>query len=327
MMHTTPLVGIVLLNWNRKDDTLACLHSLRQIENAKYQVFLVDNASTDGLVDIIPAQFPDVTLIQNTSNLGFAEGNNVGIRAALAQHCDYVLLLNNDTLVESGFLARLVAIGEKYPFIGMLSPIIYWHTPPEKVWFYGGAINWRNGGAANKVISGPLNPTTLPEYTQETDFLSGCALLVKTSVIQKIGLLDARFFAYYEDVDWCLRCQQAEWDLAIVPSAVIWHKVSASTPLAYNQYLCYRNAILFLWKHSSFGQFLLRVKRHVYHALAEFSWDRETYFGATPITRLDGIWAGLTGKYGKTYEPMPPWARTGVYRYIRYLLWLLRYPE
>jgi GT2 family glycosyltransferase len=330
-----PSVHIVVLNWNGKHDTLECLKSLTQIDYRNYRIILVDNASTDGIVAIVQDQFPDVVILKNEANLGFAEGNNVGIRYALSQQCDYLMLLNNDTVVDPSFLSALVNIGEKYPDLGMLSPLIYWYKPPEKIWFYSGEINWKNGysdhrkipeqGVVKNMIS--VCEYASKEYLEDSDYLSGCALLVKTQVIQTIGLLDKRFFIYCEDVDWCVRCQKAGWRLAVVPSSRIWHKVSSSAISDYSRFLSYRNAILLLWKHSNIFQFLLRVKRHIYRTLAEYSWDREEYYATLKPIPLDGVWAGLSGKYGNTCQKMPGWLQRFVYRNIRYLLWIFRYPR
>ena len=319
----TPLVWIILLNWNGRDDTLACLQSLARLEYTNTKILVVDNDSHDGLIEILQQRFPSVMLLKNQENLGFAEGNNVGIRYVLTQHADYILLLNNDTIVDPKFLSELVAIGEAHPAIGMLSPVIYHYTDPETAWFHRGVIDWQNGFAFHS--SQPKTVTAI--YEENTDYLSGCALLVKVQVIRAIGLLDDRFFAYYEDVDWSLRCQQATWKLAVVLSASIWHKCTSDGNTDYGTFLSYRNVILLLWKHSTIIRFLYRLKRHLYRALAAYSWNREQYRSTEQLHPLDGIWAGLRGKYGNSRQKMPRWAQSLCYRYYRVLLWLFRSHE
>ncbi len=309
------------------EDTLACLESLSKIDYLNYRIILVDNGSTDGSIEEIPEKFPNIIFLKNGENLGFAEGNNVGIRYALSQEFEYIMLLNNDTVVDSSFLSELVFIAQQHDNIGMLSPLIYWYHAPEKLWFYRGAINWENGSAGHPETPKDLRVEEFPKYLRGADFLSGCAILVKAEVIRKIGLLDKRFFIYYEDVDWCVRCRKAGWEFAVVPSSKIWHKVTSSDISDYNSFLCYRNVILFLWKHSNLLQFLLRVKRHIYRTLAEYSWSKETYFSDHKITWIDGVWAGITGHYGKEPYRIPEWGRRFLYRYIRYLLWIFRYPK
>jgi len=326
-MISEPLVGVIIINWNGRHDTVECLESFARVDYSNYIIILVDNASTDGLAEVVEDMLSNIVLLKNKENLGFCGGNNVGIRYALSRGCSYILLLNNDTIVEPSFLSKLVDIGEKHPEIGMLSPFIYWHTPFDKIWFYGAKIRWEDGCADHKEAPEQIQIQDLPEYIDDSAYLSGCALLAKASVIRKIGVLDTRFFAYYEDVDWCVRCQKAGWKLAIVPSAKIWHKVASSVDLKHAMFFCYRNTILFLWKYSYLLPFFLRVKRHIYKALAEFSWDRDTYFSTPKLTNLDGVWSGLTGNYGEKCVKMPEWARKLVHSYIRYLLWVFRYPK
>jgi GT2 family glycosyltransferase len=335
-LKTEPAVSIIMLNWNGKNDTIECLNSLSCIDYPNYQIILVDNGSTDGLAEIVQGQFPDTVLLKNKENLGFAEGNNVGIRYVLSQQSpDYILLLNNDTVVAPSFLSELVKVGENYPEFGMLSPLIYWYTSPEKIWFYSGEMPQKEGYCDHKrlpegetienIIRG--SDHVPKEYLDDTDYLSGCALLVKSEVIRQIGLLDARFFSSYEDADWSIRCKKAGWKLAVVPSAKIWHKVTSSPIKHYILFLTHRNLILFLWKHSNPFQFLLRVKRYIYRELAKYSWHREQYYRTLALTPLDGIWAGLSGHYGNTCQKMPGWLWEFIYRYIRYLLWIFRYPR
>ena len=323
-LSIAPNVSIIILNWNGKEDTIECLNSLVHVDYPNYNIILVDNASTDGLIEIVQAQFPQVILLRNQENSGFAEGNNIGIRYALSQQADYVLLLNNDTIIEPSFLKKLVNLGEEYSEVGMLSPLIYWYDSPETLWFYHGDINWKNGYASHKKNDMRQRIKNPAPYDADSMYLSGCALLIKTSVIKAIGELDKRFFCYYEDVDWCVRCKKAGWELAVVPSSAIKHKVSSSSTPAYGTFLSYRNIILFLWKHSTIPQFLVRVRRHIYRALSEYSWDKEKYYRSESVNPLDGIWAGLFGKYGKQCQKMPAWARTISYHSIRYLLWLFR---
>ncbi len=318
-----PKVSIIILNWNGKTDTLECLNSLRQLQYVNYEVIVIDNGSSDDSVKCIQQQFPYVTILQNEGNLGFVVGNNLGIRDALASGSDYVLLLNNDTLVEPSFLTALIIIAEKYADIGMLNPVIYFANPEDTVpsedtfWFCAGKINWKSG------IAHHITKLDLAEYFQgyddiiHTDFVTGCALLAKTEVIQKIGLLDPRFFIYYEDADWSLRCQKAGWKIAVVPTAKIWHKVSAATP-SYQAYIWgHRNLILFLWKHSSLFQFLFRFRRSVYKCLHEFTWHREKSLGKAA---MHGLWSAITLQFGKKYREMPGWMLRFIDRYKGYFL-------
>ena len=321
-----PSVYIIILNWNGKEDTLKCLQSLSCIDYQNYHIVLVDNGSHDGLVGFLEQDENfKLTVLKNTDNVGFAEGCNIGIRFALSKRCDYVLLLNNDTIVNVSFLLKLVNVGEKHSDIGMLSPVIYYDKPSDRVWFYNAGIDWQNGFAYHDE-SDVSELMSSPKDFHESEYLPGCALLVKRPVIEELGLLDSRFFAYYEDVDWSLRCKKANWKTVVVTSSVIRHKLSSHQNSDFGNFLKYRNTILFLWKHSNPLHFLLRVKRHIYKALAEYSWDREEHYYSERFNPLDGIWAGLTGQYGAKRNKMPKWIKTMMFHTIRYWLWIFRFP-
>lgn len=222
-----PLVYIVILNWNGKEHTLACLQSLEKIKYPRYVVVVVDNASSDGSAEYISRNFPWTKLIPNTINLRYAGGNNIGIDVAIANNADYILLLNNDTIVDENFLTELVNKSESDPSIGMAGPKIYYYSHQNVIWFAGGGISWWSGwtyhNGIRKVDKGQF------DKLEKVDYLTGCCLLVKREVIEKVGKLDESYFMYGEDVDWCVRASRAGFKLIYVPSSVIWHKVSASS--------------------------------------------------------------------------------------------------
>ena len=242
-----PRVAIIILNWNGLRDTIACLESLSRLDYPHYQVVVVDNGSTDGSVEAIQGRFPEATLIENGENLGFTGGNNVGLRYALTQGADYALLLNNDTEVAPDFLSRLVQAAEADPRIGVAGPTLYYYARPDLIWSAGGAIDWRHGQTRmvglNEPESGQFG--TAP---REVDFVTGCALLIKRAVMERVGLLDERFFAYYEEAEWCVRAQRAGFRVVNVPMAKVWHKIPLDardhSPLVH--YYMTRNRLLFL---------------------------------------------------------------------------------
>jgi hypothetical protein len=245
-MH--PRVAIVVLTYNGVEDTLACLGSLERINypHERYEVVVVDNASSDGTVARVRAEFPTATLIENASNLGFAAGNNVGLRYALEQGFGYVLLLNNDTEVGPDFLGLLVDAAEADSSVGVAGPTIYYHHSPRVVWSAGGIIDWRRGTSAMR----GLDKLDQGQFTApaEVDFVSGCALLCKSTALRQAGLLDERFFMYYEETEWCVRITRAGFRCLHVPGAHIWHKIlperQAQSPRV--AYYMARNRLLFL---------------------------------------------------------------------------------
>ncbi len=243
----SPTVTIILVNWNGLRDTLACLASLRQVDYAPYQVVVVDNGSADDAVAQIRAHYPEVTLIEAGENLGFVGGNNLALRHPLALAADYALLLNNDTEVKPDFLRLLVDVAESDPHIGLVGPTIYYFEQPNTIWSAGGTIDWHTGLTSmvnlNEADTGQLGTAPRP-----MDFVTGCALLIKRSAMDKVGLLDPRFFAYYEEAEWCVRVGRAGYRILHVPQAKVWHKISIVARAASPQvhYYMVRNRLLFL---------------------------------------------------------------------------------
>lgn len=221
------LVYVVILNWNRAQDTIECLQSLARCDYANYRPLVVDNGSTDGSPDVIRAAFPAVEMIINEDNLGFAQASNIGIEYALHQGADYVFLLNNDALVDRRLLSGLVTVGESDSRIGMLVPKIYYHGEERRLWSAG--AQWRRFPPRVTIIG--FGREDGPEYNvqREVDFATGCAMLIKREVFERAGLFDPAFFMYHEDYDFSARVRRAGYRIVYVPQAVMWHKVSAST--------------------------------------------------------------------------------------------------
>ncbi len=244
---TPPRVAIIILNWNGLEDTPACLASLNRLDYPAYDIVVVDNGSSDNSVAAIRAAYPQVTLIETGDNLGYVGGNNIGLKWAKAAGVDYALLLNNDTEVTPDFLSLLVETAEADPMIGIVGPTIYYFDRPEVIWSAGGIINWKRGNTCmiglDEVDRGQFGQTPQP-----VDFVTGCALLIKMPLVEQVGPLDPRFFAYYEEAEWCVRVARAGYKILHVPQAKIWHKISPVTREASPQvhYYMTRNRLLFL---------------------------------------------------------------------------------
>lgn len=221
-----PLVWIIVLNWNGKQHLQDCLGSLKSIDYPNYKVLLVDNDSQDGSVSFVEENFPDVQRIVNYGNLGFAEGNNVGIRHALSQGADYIVLLNNDTRVEPDFLSRLINRGEEKKDVGVLGGKVLMFDNP-------GSVN-STGVNLNRFAYGwdrdfGEQATQVNRAGGEVLGVTGCLMAVKREVFERIGLLAPEYFAYLEDVDFCLRVwKYTDFKIEYVPDSVIYHKFSAS---------------------------------------------------------------------------------------------------
>jgi GT2 family glycosyltransferase len=252
-----PKVVIVVLNWNGKRDTLECLQSLTKINYSNYDVLLVDNGSTDGSQACFRARYPEIVLLENEANLGFAEGNNVGVRRAMDWHADYVLLLNNDTTVHQSFLSELVRVAESDLSIGFVGPKIYYdecHGRRDVIAFAGGRINLWIGKALN-VGKGEKEIGQYDDI-KEVSFVQGACLLAKREVVQQVGLLDSTLFMYWEEIDWCTRGYRVGYSSVFVPNAKIWHKVAASSRGSRRMYYFTRNQFWFFKKHASRKQYL-----------------------------------------------------------------------
>jgi len=258
-------VAVIVLNWNGCEDTLACLASLAAVNYRPLDAILVDNGSTDGSVGAIRASFPDVTIVETGENLGFAEGNNVGLRYALSGGADYVLLLNNDTAVAPDFVSILVDAVESTPQAGVAGPTIYYFDRPTIIWSAGGVIDWRRGDSH---MMG-LDEEDKGQYDaiREVDFVTGCALLARREAVERAGVLDSRFFMYYEETEWCVRAARAGYKIMYVPQARVWHKIAPAQQAASSRihYYMTRNRLLFLkstrasmraWIHTLLAEYL-----------------------------------------------------------------------
>ena len=219
-------VAIIVLTYNGLQDTRECLKSLRKLQEAQATIYVVDNGSSDGTADMIAEEFPgEVTFIRNEANLLYAGGNNVGIRRALADEHAWILLLNNDTTVAPDFSAHLVHAGEELPR-AILAPKIYYATRPDVLWFAGGEADIRRAHFAHRGIR--EKDTGQYDKREPTDWATGCALFVPRAAFDEIGLLDESLGLYNEDVDFCLRAKASGFGIYYVPSAKVWHKVSAA---------------------------------------------------------------------------------------------------
>lgn len=243
-----PFVITVILNSNRRDETVACLASLHQSTYGNHQVLVLDNASTDGSVEAIRTAFPEVELLALEENRGYAGNNNVGIAAALEKGADWIFVLNEDTVVDSHCLERMVTAGQSEPRTGIVGPTVYHHDEPDVIQSAGMLLDrfWvPHHHRANERDEGQLQPLA------DVDCISGCALLIRRDVVQEIGALDERFFYYWEETEWCLRALRAGWRIRHVADAHLWHKgVQRNyTPGPSVTYYNTRNRFLMLAKH------------------------------------------------------------------------------
>jgi GT2 family glycosyltransferase len=212
----------ILVNWNGWRDTIVCLQALSSAEYSNLSTIVVDNGSVDDSVAEIRAERPNVRLIATGKNLGFSGGNNAGIHEAIRQSAEYVWLLNNDTIPAPNALKEMVQKAEADRQIGAVGSVLFYSASPDTVQDWGGG--WVNVWMGHCSIA-----CEQPKAGNGLDFLTGASMLVRTEVFSQLGLMDDRYFLYWEDVELCFRMRRHGWKLAVAPDALVLHKVNAST--------------------------------------------------------------------------------------------------
>lgn len=282
MESRDPLTYIILLTWNRWEDTEACLQSLLPVVNEHIRVLVVDNGSTDTTPENIRRRFPQFEIIENGSNLGFPAGNNVGIRNALAAGADSVILLNNDTVVDARFAEELVAAARRNPSAGMINSLIFFHDRPGIVWFAGGNISTWTGRSRH---AGYLHEDH-GQFTGDIqiDRPCACSLLLTRRFLETVGLMREGLFLYGEEIDWMLRARRLGFRCVLATRSKVWHKVSSSTKASPHPVFFYystRNMLAVLRDEAPKGRIMGRMRDFIVLMV---------FLGA--VFRLDVPWVG-----------------------------------
>jgi GT2 family glycosyltransferase len=238
MSGDQPEVKVVLLNWNSYDDTAECIESLYDIEYGNSDITVVDNDSDDNSLEKLCSDYPEPSYIKAEENYGFSAGNNLGIRHALEQGADYVLLLNNDTEVEQGFLTKLVETAEQKRNAGIVtSKILVAGTDPPRIWCAGGELDFLHGKGVYRGHEGAdRGEVDEGQYdtTERVGMASGCVMLVPVEVFEDVGLLSEEYFFGGEEWDFSARVCSHRYDIWYEPDAVVHHKVSKSIDQSFN---------------------------------------------------------------------------------------------
>jgi len=250
---------VAILNYNGKDLLGECLDSLAVQTFSDFETLVIDNGSTDGSKELLATSYPWVKLLALGKNLGFSPAYNIGIRDALERGFEFIVLLNNDTWVAQDFLAELLQAIEGDDRIGAVCPKIYFASQPETIWYAGGDFSlWtcrpRHRGW-KELDRGQF------DTPKQISLATGCAMLVRCSVLQDVGLLDEQFWAYLEDVEWSVRFLKGGYKLAFAPKARLWHcdgatavKYLGSGSQAVRQFLSTRNMVFLARKHVRWWQ-------------------------------------------------------------------------
>jgi GT2 family glycosyltransferase len=266
------------------------------VEYGNFEVIVVDNGSTDDSGMRLRREFPDGKFLRCEQNLGFTGGNNLGMKEALEDGADYVLLLNNDTLVDPSFLKHLVRVAESDSRIGIVGPKIFYASEPQRIWYAGGSITYAGCVHFGK---DQIDQNDKFSRIEDTGFITGCAMMVKAKVLREIGLLDDKLFVYHEDSEFCMRARAAGYRFVFVPTAHIWHKISQTCGLEspFTLYLSTRNQLNLVAKHVPFPYKPLALAFTVGKKIARmaiFSLKRPDAAKAVGA----GIWDFLHGTYG-----------------------------
>lgn len=293
-----PKVCIVILNWNNKSDTVECLHSVKGIDYKNYEVVVVDNGSTDDSAQAIRQLFPEVTVVETGRNLGYAGGNNVGLRHALETGAKWVLVLDNDAVVDPMILTRFIHAGELVPDAGVLGAKIYFYSDRNRIW-HAGATGIDELGEFTPLGNGCLDTGRDFNVLTQVDYVSGCAFFVRTEWLRKIGLFEEKFFLTHEDLDWCFRAKRLGLKCIFVPDAHVWHKVSAS----------------FGGEQSPVHRYFLMRSRLV--------WARKNL----RLAQRWRLWRKVTGElFEECVDSLSSmrWSKSSEYPYSKQVYWLIR---
>lgn len=261
-------ITAIVLNYNGNKDTIECIASLKKstTPHFEFNVVVVDNNSKTDISQQLQKSFPDVTFIKNTKNLGYSGGNNKGIEQALGNGADYILLLNNDTIVDKNLVEKLFTTAESEKTIGVVVPKIYfakgfeYHKDRYKkdqlgrvIWYAGGIMDWKNVLGYHRGVDALDNGQY--DTVCSVELASGNCMLIKEEVFEKIGFLNERYFLYYEDADFSMRVKSADYRIVFQPEAFLWHKNAVSaggSGSSLQDYYISRNRLLFGFTYAPF---------------------------------------------------------------------------
>lgn len=283
MEDKQPSVAIIIVNYNGIEDTIECIKSLNKINYYNYKTFVIENNSTQKPTkDQIDYLNEHAVYIESGENLGFSGGNNIGIRKALENGFDYVLLLNNDTTVEPNFLNILIDAAKEKTDVGIVGGKIVFYSKQSYLWYGGGYLNEKFGGGSHERWNELNSPDT--GEVREVTFITGCLMLIPIAVFKKVGLLSEEYFLYAEDTDFCYKVMQAGYKLWFCENTLIYHKVSSSTGAtsAMTQYYMVRNVLHLTKKyrtdyHKVNARFTYQIVKDVIRGRKQFAPVRCAY--------------------------------------------------
>lgn len=236
-------IAIILINYKQPQLTLECIKSIKQTEDYNdYKIIVVDNNSNDNSIKLL-SQEKDIILIKSDENKGFSAGNNIGIRYAIENNFDAVMLLNNDTIIDKSLLRILL---NSYSEEKVLLPKMYYYDKPDTIWYGGGHINYIKAKGIHENEN--KKDGSFFDCDHEIDFMTGCCALIPLRIIEMVGYLDEKFFMYCEDFDYSIRLKKNGVKMKYIANAKLWHKIGASTNKRsnFNVYYDTRNRLMIM---------------------------------------------------------------------------------
>ncbi len=301
-----PRVVSLILVWNEIEDTSRCIESLLDSDYPNQHILLVDNGSREGIVAALRDRYPSVEIFELGRNLGFSAGNNAGIEHARRSGFDYIFLLNQDTLVAADTLRQLVEFAQEHADAGIVGPAVLCYPQDSLLYAAGGSITWRAGETRNLGMFEPAASSPHLGPPRPVGFVPGCGMLVRARFLDEVGLLDPDYFFNFEEVAWAVRGRRAGFTCWCVPSARMWHKISASigSTSPANTYYMTRNALQFFWgnaagaaRFEAIARILLRTLRTVAAWTLKPAY-RSNGYHRRALANLMAIRDFLRGRYG-----------------------------
>ena len=245
-----PSVYIIILNYNNPADTIACVEEAKKINYENYKIVIVDNYSTDDSEALIKDKFPHYTFIQTGANLGYAGGNNIGMKFAKDEGADYICVLNNDVITHPDFLQMLLKYLEANPDVGVVGPRVCEYDEPNLVQSTGAMLDFRTGRV--NVLNNRVPEEQVKGKVVPCDYVGGACLLFHTSILDKVGYFPEDYFLFYEETEWCLNIKQKGLKVICYCDAKVIHKGSASINQVsgLSEYFMYRNVVIFMKRNA-----------------------------------------------------------------------------
>ena len=292
-------IGVIILNWNNVPDTIQCVLSIDSQTYKQHELIIVDNGSDYDSVSRLQQRFPDRTIISTGSNLGYAGGNNIGIRYLLNRDIDAILILNNDVVLKRSALEELVNTLNQNDAIKIVAPVTISFENPPKVIESGARFNPHNG-YQNRLYQGSA-PEELEQLAPfDVDIAPGCAFLAHKDLFRKVGFLPEHYFVYFEETDWCLDVKRSGYRVVCQPKAIVKHKNASAlgfdSPL-FTYYLT-RNRFYFLQKHLISSASLYMIPFSILREIKKFMVDLFSGRTQNAFTRALGVFDFLRGKTG-----------------------------